>query len=192
MSMDGPNDIGKSFIRNSINGIPCGSGVSCAIVGNAQSILSTKYGSVIDAHDVVVRINNPVIRKSESQGTRCDLIFVTHVTVTKLPKVPLDQRSYEVVNVSTHLKDYFEDWATVLRKEVHDSKARPTTGFIATIKMLELGYNVRLFGFDWFATPTIHMPTDDVFRDKEMWKRHHPDWERRKISEFLVDYGIKK
>lgn len=192
MRIGGQNDIGKSFIRNSVNGIPCGSGVSCAVVGNAQSILSTKYGNIIDAHDVVVRINNPVIKKSESQGTRCDLIFVTHVTVIKLPKIPPEQCEYEVVNVSTHLKDYFETWAATLRKEVRDSKARPTTGFIATMKMLELGYSVRLFGFDWFATPTIHMPTDDTSRDKEMWKHHHPGWERQKISDMLVNYGITK
>ena len=54
---------------------------SCAIVGNSGALLGSKYGSAIDAHDAVWRINYaPVHRWAEDVGTRTtfDLINQQH------------------------------------------------------------------------------------------------------------------
>jgi len=48
-------------------------GKSVAIVGNATSLLSHQYGSLIDEHEVVVRMNRAFPRDPVAQGTRFDL-----------------------------------------------------------------------------------------------------------------------
>lgn len=172
--------------------IPRGDGVACAIVGNAQSILNQEAGILIDAHEMVVRINNPNIINPVCQGTKCNILFATPTSLRQLPR--RKNRHYQIVDVGSHLADFFESWSDTLRQDVGCDKARPTTGFIAIAYMVELGYSVKLFGFDWFKTPTLSThPTNhnrlNVSKPDipTLWKHHYPQWEEQTVKALLYD-----
>jgi Glycosyltransferase family 29 (sialyltransferase) len=170
--------------------IPRGDGKSCAIVGNAQSIMDRTDGHIIDVYDTVVRINTPKPQSKQSQGERCDILFITPLSLRRLPRQK--DRSYLIVNVGTHLVDYFNMWTTALRKEVDCPKARPTTGFVAIAHMIDLGYNVSLFGFDWFKTPSLSACATRGHRNvskqtnSTLWQYHYPEWEEATISKLII------
>lgn len=178
------------WIPSAIN-LVRGDGKSCAIVGNAQSIMNRNDGHIIDAHDVVVRINSPVIANNQCQGNRCDILFITPLTLKRLPRQK--NRPYQIVNVGTHLADYFEYWTKVLRQEVDCERARPTTGFIAIAQMAELGYNIKLFGFDWFNTPSLSDPKRQSNPSSEdtKWKYHYPLWEKEQAEKLILQSIMK-
>ena len=49
---------------------------SCALVTSGSNILKTMWGGAIDAHDVVVRLNNAPSKKFEKDvGSRTDLRY---------------------------------------------------------------------------------------------------------------------
>ena len=169
--------------------IPNGEGKSCAIVGNASSILQRKDGAIIDTHDVVVRINTPKIISKEGQGGRTDYLFVTALSAARLPRLQFPP--YVVFNVSAHYTDEaVNKWSSVIRRETGNGRARPTTGFVAAMYMFEKGYNISLFGFDWFATPSI--PLHPSIKSNTHWEHHYPAWERHHLLSAIAeqDFGV--
>lgn len=163
-----------------------GDGKSCAIVGNAQSIMNRNDGHIIDVHDVVVRINSPTIVNNQCQGNRCDILFITPLSLKRLPRQK--NRPYQIVHLDRHIPEFFDYWTQILRADTEDERARPTTGFIAIAQMAELGYNIKLFGFDWFSTPSLSDPNRhrNPSSEKTKWKHHHPLWEKAKAEELII------
>lgn len=171
-----------------------GEGKSCAIVGNAQSILDRSDGHIIDVYDKVVRINYPKTTNVQSQGSRCDILFVTPLSVKRLPRQ--QNHPYQIVNVGTHIVDFFNMWSDKLRQEVNCDKARPTTGFIAIAYLIDLGYTVNLFGFDWFKTPSLSAQQIIRRRDQEIetetkWQHHYPQWEEAIVKELIAKAAMR-
>lgn len=150
-----------------------GKGKKCAIVGNAESLFTKTNGETIDQFDVVVRINKPDIILPEAQGSKTDIIFVHRHTFATLPET--ENPTYEVINVSDEAKLLTNIWSKKLRRGVNNKIARPTTGFLAISYMLNLGYDVTLFGFDWYQTKTY-------YKDTQHWSIHHPKWEEQTIK----------
>lgn len=169
-----------------------GDGKSCAIVGNAQSIMNRNDGHIIDVYDKVIRINNPKVTNNQCQGSRCDILFITPVSLKRLPRQK--NRPYEIINVGTHLVNFFNEWSDKLRQDVGCDKARPTTGFIAIAYMIELGYNTSLFGFDWFRTPSLsayHIAGKPDLQGDTKWEHHYPEWEEEIVKELITNAAMK-
>lgn len=185
----------RKNLQYSLPNIPFGYGKSCAVVGNASSILESFQGNRIDSHDIIVRINTPKIKSTVSQGSRTTYLYVIPLTIKRLPRLQFPP--YTVVNVSEHISDHLDKWTELLRSLMQDPKARPTTGFIAATHMVELGYKVNLYGFDWFDTESLsNQPKiDKEFVDGSIkkpqnaifWKHHYPEWERAALTQILQD-----
>jgi hypothetical protein len=47
-------------------------GKSIAVVGNAQSLFDAEFGTEIDAHDIVIRLNKGFVKSPLAQGHRTD------------------------------------------------------------------------------------------------------------------------
>jgi len=160
--------------------IPRGEGKTCAVVGNATSIFARSDGQIIEGHDLVIRINTPKILSQDVQGTRTDVIYVTDVSIKRLPKLKLPP--YTIVSINDHLKEYFDEWSHILRSTVNNEKARPSTGFIAIAHMVYLGYQVHIYGFDWFKTPTIERASVG----NKHWEHHYPAWEEEMANKLIA------
>ncbi len=59
------------------------SGRTCAIVGNSGNLRGSRYGSAIDAHDVVLRMNDAVVK-----GYEADVGAKTTIVMTNAHKMP--------------------------------------------------------------------------------------------------------
>lgn len=147
---------------------------TCAIVGNAKSIFGKGHGSLIDSHDVVIRINRPDILVPEDQGTKTDIMVVHDLTVKFA-----SPKKHKIINTSKDMRPDLELWSDIMYEETQIENVRPTTGFLAVLYALSLDYDVRLFGFDWYDTPTYYLG------DAPAWKRHAPKWEEKQIYDWL-------
>jgi len=160
-----------------ITEVPPGEGRTCAVVGNARSILDRLDGEVIDSHDVIVRINTPTIQSAGCQGHLLHYLFVTAVSMSELNiNWPIP---YGLINISEPAREFVERWSEVARGDTGDISARPTTGFVAIMYMHERGYNVNIFGFDWFKTPSLSAI------GATPWQHHYPEWERVTVGKTL-------
>ena len=143
-----------------------------ALVGNAQSLLDTVFGSQIDSMDFVVRMNHGVILKPISQGSRTDILamscrmsepdllrqFDPKVIFWMTPRwwhiAPYSRQVMQRVSFFSH-----RDWKQLSRERL-DGR-RPSTGFMTAQLLLQLGAReVHLFGFDFGRTPTFYNAPD--------------------------------
>jgi hypothetical protein len=139
-----------------------------ALVGNAQSLLDTEFGSQIDGMDLVVRMNHGVILKPISQGRRTDILAMScRMSEANLlrqfdPKAifwmtprwwyiaPYSRKVMQRVSFFPH-----RDWKRLSHERL-DGR-RPSTGFMTAQLLLQLGAGeVNLFGFDFGGTPTFY------------------------------------
>jgi hypothetical protein len=137
-------------------------GKSVAIVGNANSLLSHQYGSLIDEHEVVVRMNRGFPVNPEAQGTRFDLWCFSG------PRVALERPKGFVVPRSVWM------WHNRMKKEkvgldclvyprsywraLHDQLgARPSVGAL-TIDLISRAAprKVTVIGFDFKRTKSVY------------------------------------
>lgn len=151
-------------------------GVKCAIVGNASSIVGSNQGKVIDSFDIVVRINTFTTIYPEHQGSKTDIVFAHQKS---MKTVSSQQPTCPIVNTSDQIPRLLDFWTEKLRADVGDEKARPTTGFLAITYMLDAGAKVTLFGFDFFKTPTLYTQTP-------AWRHHYPEWEQVIVDDLLT------
>lgn len=130
-----------------------------AIVGNAQSIFSHKYGSEIDAHDVVIRFNRGFITKPESQGLRTDILILAC-------ELNVDEKSsfkakYSI-NRSSRYKSGDYTFPDNLRRVLRQNLGvQASSGYLAIEYCRRFGAKkIDLYGFDFEATPTFYNPKD--------------------------------
>jgi hypothetical protein len=140
---------------------------SIALVGNSMSLFDLDYGSEIDSHDVVVRLNKAAMLinrfdSAKSHGTKTDIwifwsareylkYFNNHPTVLKM------HAGHQFRNPKT--KDMVDFIYPMSLYEPLKSKAgsrrNPTTGFISIDYILYCEPSkLSVYGFDWKKTPT--------------------------------------
>jgi hypothetical protein len=183
----------------------------CAVVGASRNLLGSHYGPLIDAHDVVIRVN-----RAPTEDFRSDVgDKTTHHVMwpTDRTEDQADRRAFLLLNPLTlHTEDLF-DW--ILNLVEHDlpwdagrvriihpefvkylhedwTKERgyfPSTGFIALMIAVHICDDVDVFGFgadaqgrwDRYYEDDPMVPTD----------QHPADFEGRLRRE-MEDKGILK
>ena len=148
---------------------------TCAIVGNAKSIFGKSQGAEIDNHNEVIRINTPIIISPVDQGLRTTALYVHNLTMHNVPT----NKRFRVCNISMDLYTRVDSWSRQIAKDCNDPKARPTTGFVTIMHCIERNFEISLYGFDWFKTPTHYQNTQGH------WEHHHPEWEEQKLKSLL-------
>ena len=156
---------------------------SVAVVGNAKSIFNNNYGSLIDSHDIVCRINQgAVIVNEESQGKKIDIFVLGGLKKFKtlMIEVGLDKNlfiSARKQNEASKIKNitvYPLEWRNQLKNNLilldksFVDAGYPLPGEKGEIKKPSSGiclldyiskFNplaVSVFGFDWKASPTYY------------------------------------
>lgn len=134
-----------------------------AIVGNARSLEKQDYGSEIDAHDVVIRLNNAPIIASASHGSRTDWMAVAkHIS-----KQTLQARNPDLLLwMPAHRKRL--DWRMVkyskfyLNSPERNDELKAKLGASSSVgcKTIDLIHRtnaakVTLYGFDFFASLSL-------------------------------------
>ena len=145
------------------------SGQSVAVVGNAKSLLTTTFGSDIDAHDIIIRLNKGFVTQPSAQGTRTDMVGLTpelseDETIARfepsyflmlIPKM----RHYRLFGKDAVRNTLFYNFRYWLADRNLIGR-RPSSGFMAISWMvrLSLAKSITLYGFDFGATPTYYNP----------------------------------
>uniref|UniRef100_A0A671M8N0 ST3 beta-galactoside alpha-2,3-sialyltransferase 1 n=1 Tax=Sinocyclocheilus anshuiensis TaxID=1608454 RepID=A0A671M8N0_9TELE len=107
---------------------------TCAVVGNSANLLGSHYGSLIDFHDVVIRIN-----KSPPKGYERDMgSKTTHRILYPESAVDFDNSTHLVTFTTRHITRY------------------PSTGFITIIFALHICDQVKLFAFSMVFFAFLH------------------------------------
>jgi hypothetical protein len=146
---------------------------SVALVGNASSLRNSTFGSEIDSHDCVIRINQGafVDLDARSTGVRTDVLFMTlpgyawdkawmygrgrrkaSMVVAMSPK----DRNFLGVDMATLIPCYPVQWHRELSTTL---EGRPSTGAMAVDLLRHTVADistVHLFGFDFWTTPTTY------------------------------------
>lgn len=169
-------------------------GKTVAIVGNAVSLAASRQGPLIDACDIVIRLNRVPGAKPRSHGTR-----TTWLAISKLPS---EQRLREVspeLLIWMTPKNRWRSWLPRLRgwKVFHygDAEwaslcdrlggARPSTGLMIVDFIAGIGGFARLeiFGFDFFESGSL------AGRAADAWVPHVYSKERQHV-EALITGGL--
>lgn len=138
-------------------------GRTVALVGNARSLAQRDEGAIIDAADIVVRINRAPMPSARSHGTRTDwLALATSIRPAELDRIAprrilwmshkRKRLSWRVARTPGFYLHPLADWAA-LRDRLG---APPTTGAM----MIDLLVRSRLrmlslHGFDFFASRSL-------------------------------------
>ena len=144
-------------------------GKSVCIVGNAKSLLTTDYGTRIESHDVVIRLNKGFVIEPKAQGIRTDMIGLTpelpeHEVVERFDPghflMLIPKMRHFVIwrpkNVARTLFYPFRWWLA----DRNLIGRRPSSGFMAISWLMRLGAarEVVLYGFDFGKTATYYNP----------------------------------
>lgn len=172
------------------------------IIGNGPSATQHKIGDIIDAADVVVRINDfKTSGFEEYVGTRTDILFTCRLNeyldnLHTFPEVILSllMNPLEGVTIpdslleSTNISDII-DWPEVLqfaKKMRFTRDAYPSTGLICILKMIARFGTVGIIGFDNFKNGNRHYYEID---DRKAPPRHNGKREKGIIS-ILKNLGL--
>jgi hypothetical protein len=138
-------------------------GKTVAIVGNARSLETQNYGAEIDAHDIVIRLNNAPIIAAASHGRRTDWMAVAkHIS-----KQTLQTRNPDLLLwMPAHRKRL--DWRMVnyskfyLNSPERNDELKAKLGASSSVgcKTIDLirrtnAAKVTLYGFDFFASLSL-------------------------------------
>ncbi len=160
---------------------------SIALVGSAQSLLTTSYGPDIDGHDTVIRINQGAFATLDSQSTglRTDYVFMTLTGGTPRAKWSFIRRARRAARrgivlmsakgravAGIDLARFFLHYPAQWQDELIETLGhRPSTGAMAVDLLLRTVNDkkqVNLYGFDFFQTPDIaHGRNNVVQHDAE-------------------------
>ena len=140
----------------------------CAVVGPSRNLLESRYGNLIDAHDLVIRINRAPTDDFDSDvGTR-----TTHHVVwpRRLEEGQYDREAFLLMTpVATATTDVFSriielalgfEWDLTRVRLIHpefvkylhenwtgERETYPSTGFVALMMALHVCDEVDVFGF---------------------------------------------
>jgi len=150
---------------------------SVAIIGGAQSLFDKQYGSEIDTHDVVVRINRSIIIKdSQAQGNKTNVWAIGHHKTVEDLFDTIDVKNIHLSHKrpkTPHPKiNYYLplDILDELRQDIKHQK--PSSGLM-TLHYVNfcIPKSITVYGFDWRETPTWYY-TDTNYQPH--------DWELEK------------
>ena len=161
---------------------------SIAIVGNAKKLLDQTYGSYIDSHDIVIRINKGFTLSSDKKyenthGKKTDFVCVNLIRSincfpnnTKFPYKIIQMSACNPSGPFSH-KVEFSCRDLMMNQLLEDFyPAKPTTGLrvLHVISLLN-PKTVSVFGFDWKQeSPSFYGSSDnwhteghDYLKEKE-------------------------
>lgn len=138
-------------------------GKSVAIVGNARALAKTNQGDLIDAADIVIRINSAPMPGPGSHGAKTDWLAMS----TPVPEQVIEARAPSVILWMTRKRKRLP-WriakdprfflnparnALILRAELG---ASGTTGaMVIDLCTRSKARSITLFGFDFFASKSL-------------------------------------
>jgi hypothetical protein len=142
------------------------------IIGNGPSATNHKLGKIIDAADVVVRLNDFKTKGLEDYvGHKTDILFTCRLneyidTIHQFPEVILSllMNPLEGVTVPDHVIkspniSRVIDWPEVHALTEHLAMREdcyPSTGFLCILNMISRFGRVNIIGFDFFANGNEH------------------------------------
>lgn len=145
-----------------------------ALVGSAQSLENSDFGPAIDAHDLVIRINQGAFANLQphNTGVRTDYLFMTLTGGTNSAKWSFIRRGQKaakegVVLMSSKgrtlfridLTPFFLHYPASWHEALIDKLGhRPSTGAMAVdllTRTMSNPDNLDVYGFDFFKTPDI-------------------------------------
>lgn len=183
----------------------------CAVVGASRNLLGSGYGELIDAHDVVFRINRAPTDDYESDvGER-----TTHHVMwpRDLEGWQYDRKAYLLMTpIAANTKDVFDRILYLVDEEFHWDPLRvrivhpefvmylhenwtegwltyPSTGFITVMIALSVCDEVDVFGFGADASGRWDRYYEDVREDVSQF---HPARIEARLLEEMDESGILK
>jgi len=145
-----------------------------ALVGSAQSLENSDFGPAIDAHDLVIRINQGAFAnlKPHNTGVRTDYLFMTLTGGTNTAKWSFIRRGQKaakkgVVLMSSKgrtlfrldLTPFFLHYPATWHEDLITTLGhRPSTGAMAVdllTRTMSDPDTLDVYGFDFFKTPDI-------------------------------------
>ena len=183
----------------------------CAVVGASRNLLGSGYGDLIDAHDVIIRVNRaPTDDFSSDVGEK-----TTHHVMW--PR-ELDEHQYNreafllMTPIASNVEDVFDRIVTLAEQElgwdlgrvriihpefikyVHESwadnqMAYPSTGFIALMMAVHICDEVDVFGFGADASGRWDRYYEEVPEDVSSF---HPANLEARVREEMEEKGILK
>ena len=134
-----------------------------ALVGNARSLSDRSDGAVIDAADLVIRINRAPMPLAQSHGTRTDwLALATSLSTAELDRIAparilwmsykRKRLPWRVASTPGFYLHPLPDW-----QHLRDQLGAPPTTGLMLIDLLAQSRLSRLdlYGFDFFATLSL-------------------------------------
>lgn len=179
---------------------------SCAIVGSSRNLLNGNLGTIIDKHDVVIRINRAPTEGYESDvGSKTSIRFQNQFREAFIPseRVPaIVAYCYSNSNDCLWLKDFLrssidsEDTQSislihpVFLKHINQIMPKPSTGLIAIITAIHLCESVNVFGFGANKKGEWDYYYDSKLTSKS--KNYHFAKREKNILEALETIGLIK
>lgn len=180
----------------------------CAVVGASRNLLDSRYGHLIDAHDVVIRVNRaPTDAFDSDVGEK-----TTHHVMwpRDLDEHQFDRRAFLLMTpITANTNDVFDrivnlvggfEWHPGRVRIIHPEFVKylheswtggrgeyPSTGFIALMIALHVCDEVDIFGFGADAQGRWDRYYEDVPEDVTSF--HAPDLEGRLLRE-MEEKGI--
>lgn len=170
-----------------------------ALVGSAQSLLNSDFGVEIDAHDLVIRINQGAFAELQatSTGLRTDYVFLTLTGGTPWAKLSFLRRARRAATTGVvlmsakgravfriDLSRFFLHYPAAWQDELIERLGhRPSTGAMAVdllLRTLDSPEQLDVYGFDFFRTP-------DIAHGRNRVVAHNPEVEENYIMAVVPD-----
>ena len=168
-----------------------------ALVGNAQSLFDFQYGSEIDDHQVVIRINNSAIfyddlNSRHSHGTKIDIwafwdywkTATAHHSYTTPRMAQYMNSKYNKLDLAMSRKDkgfIFNkvEFGEKIKNNLFRDTGNPSAGLSILYLLNEFNPSaVNVYGFDFKRTKTFHKEYNDVDDDRyDSFNRHNYKFE---------------
>jgi hypothetical protein len=145
-------------------------GKTVALIGNAMSLFDKSYGTEIDEHDVVVRLNKAAMLYTRfdcelSHGKRTDVWMFWNAAEyrnffnkTTAKKMHMGHQQRDSNNLSDVDFVYPYEYYLELKPKVGNHQ-NPTTGIMALDYISRCNpLKISVYGFDWKETPTFTDP----------------------------------
>ena len=167
-----------------------------ALIGNAMSLFDKEYGSEIDSHDVVVRLNKAAMLydrmdAEKSHGKKIDvwIFWSTSEYQSKFGKYPNlkkmhaghQSRSKQTLKNVDFIYPESPNYEILRTKSGNHNN--PTTGLIAIDWITHCSpKSLDIYGFDWKDTPTFTDPK----RAREKYCPHDFEAERKYVKDNIL------
>lgn len=133
-------------------------GKSVAVIGNARALLQTRQGAEIDAHDIVLRINEAPALGTPGGGSKLDWIATSMPTRhDNTPTVLWIGRKVRKIPYSLMTSGRLFVYSRMRRDALSsDLSARASTGIMVVELLLRSpASSIELYGFDFYASRSL-------------------------------------